>query len=67
MRLVGEKHGEAWTGDVTNRHGVGWRHRKTQTFRDLRTLWVGQMDGLNKSDRDASLKALGPWRWDGKA
>lgn len=28
---------------------------------------AGEMDGLTKTDGDASLKALGPWRWDGKA
>ena len=43
--------GETWGGmdRGCDRHGVGWRHTKTQTFRDLGTPWVGQTDGLTKT------------------
>lgn len=27
----------------------------------------GQMDGLTKTDTDASLEASGSWGWDGRA
>lgn len=50
------------TRDVTNGHGVDWRHMETQAFQDIRTLWYGQMDGLTRTDMDAPPEASRSWR-----
>ena len=52
--------GEAWTGGVTNRHGVGWRQTNTNIQGSEDSL--GGTERRTDQDRDASLKASGPWR-----